>query len=106
APASRVPACRTLLPRIRQRHDVVDLHRRGVSLGEHEDPTGVRVDLPARDHHAAVGPRPPLLVAEIAVEDVVARVAPVAVDVGPRCTELLPRVSRLGGPALDYERRE
>ena len=90
APAGGRPARRTLLPRVRQRHDVIDLHRLRVGLGEHEHSSRVRVDQPTGHHHAAVGARPPLLVVEIAVEDVVTGVATVPVDVGPRGTELLP----------------
>ena len=66
---------------------MVDRHLGGLGLLELDGPTGVRVVEHPGDHDAALGALAHLDLGEVAVQDVVALVAAVAVDVGPRRTE-------------------
>ena len=65
-------------PRGAERHDVVDLHRGRVRLGERHAPPGVRVGEHAGDHRA---PAPQLHLGQVAAQDVVPGAAAVAVHV-------------------------
>ena len=106
--ASAVELLRALLPGVGQRDDVVDLHGLAGALAaaEGDRPAGVRVGQRAGEHDAVVGAGLERLAGQVAVEDVVAGVAAVAVDVGPGRAELLAVVAGLGRPALDRKRRE
>ena len=94
AATSGAPLRRTLLPRVRQRDHVVDLHRLRLGLAEHEPPSGVGIVEHPGHHDAVVRPRPPLPPAEVAVQHVVTGVAAVAVDVGPRRRRTAPASTR------------
>ena len=65
---------------------------------------GVRVDEPTAGHHAIVRTGLVSLVGEVTVEDVVARVAPVVVDVGPCLAELVARIAGFRCTSLDRQR--
>src|SRR5690606_15661546 len=103
----RVELLRTLLPRVRQRDDVVDLHRgRGVlSAGECDRRAGVHVVQGSRRDDAVAGTGPVDDVDEVAPQDVVAGVAAVAPElhrhvVAPRLTEQVAAVPGLGRAPL------
>ena len=88
---------------------MVDLHLGAGRLAADEvDPlagVGIGVEQPG-EHHAVVRGRVQHLVEQVAAQDVVAGVAPVAVDVGPGLAELVTVVPGHRGAALDGQRPE
>ena len=97
---------RALLPRIAQRHHMVDLHRGGslLALLELDVLASVWIMQFSGLHHAIV--RTPLVphAGQIAVEDIIAGVAAVVVHVGPRLAELSALVPGFRRAALDLQR--
>ena len=101
------PLRRTLLPRVRQRHHVVDLHRRRVGLGEHEHVvrcTG-RPARPATTTHPCVPGRHCLSSrSRLRTSSRVSQpLRSTSAHAGPNCSREYPVFGR---PALDRERRE
>ena len=87
---------------------MVDLHVVASALTPDEGDlfSGIGVHQDALQDDATAGPRLDLGIDQIATEDVVARVATVAVDIGPARPELVPGVAGLRGTALHRQRLE
>ena len=96
---------RALLPCVAQRHHMVDLYRCGglPSLLERDVLAGIRIMQLAGFHHASVRTHLMLHVSQITVEDVVARIATVAIHIGPCLAELRALIPRLRGAAFDLQ---
>ncbi|WP_306420685.1 hypothetical protein [Arthrobacter sp. JCM 19049] len=84
---------------------MVDLHCAAGSLPAHKGDAlaGVGVIKYAAEHHAFNASLPVFHVLQVPGENVIARVAPVAVGVLPALAEFLARVPGLRGAALDVD---
>ena len=105
-PLPGAPARRALLPRVAERDDVVDVDARPAAAHVRDRRGRVRVGQRAGRHHAAVGAGPQRLPPQVEMEEVVAGVAAVVVDVDPAAAELVAAVARQRATALHDELRD